>query len=173
MSKPVKRMQMDALKQTFQSVRDMVLLSMSGIPAAEETRLRLALRRKNVRLHMVKNTLAAKVFQELGLGGLEPYLRGPTTVAWGSDSIAELSKTLDEWLQKTDKIKAKVAVAEGTIVPFEQAKRFPTRQEAIARVVQLVLAPAMRVAGQLRSPGARLASQIKSLAEREPVPAGP
>jgi large subunit ribosomal protein L10 len=166
MSKQVKQMQMDALKKSFGETRDLVLLTITGVPATVENQIRLQLRKKNIRLHTVKNSLAARVFEELGIKGLDPFLKGPTTVAWGAGGIAELSKQIDEWVKKEKKIQPKTAVADGTPVPFDQAKKFPTRQEAIARVVMLMLSPAARVAGQLRGPASRLASQVKSVSEK-------
>jgi len=138
MSKLVKQMQMEALKKTFGQTRDLVLLAMSGVKARDETQIRLQLRKKNVRLHRVKNSLAARVFNELGIRGLDEHLRGPTTVAWGSTSIADLT----------------------------EAKRFPTRAQAIGEVLGLVLSPARLVLGQVVSAGGRLAGQIQTLAER-------
>jgi large subunit ribosomal protein L10 len=175
MSKQIKKMQMDALKQTFGAVRDLVLLSISGVPAFAENQLRLALRKRNIRLQQVKNSLAAIVFEELGIKGLDAQWTGPTTIAWGSTSIADLSKEIDAWLKKppfVDKIKPKVAVVDGAVVSFEEAKKYPTRAEALARVVSLALAPASTLVGQLRSPGAKLAGLLKALAEKEQPAAG-
>lgn len=167
MSKLVKKMQMDALKATFGQTRDLVLLSMSGVKARDENQIRLQLRKKNIRLHTVKNSLAARVFKELGIPGLDDYLRGPTTVAFGPSSIADLSKALDEWIQREKKIQPKVAVADGAVVPFEAAKKFPTRAQAIGEVLALVLSPARVVLGQVSGAGGRLAGVVKTLSERK------
>jgi large subunit ribosomal protein L10 len=166
MSKLVKQMQMEALKKTFGQTRDLVLLAMSGVKARDETQIRLQLRKKNVRLHRVKNSLAARVFNELGIRGLDEHLRGPITVAWGSTSIADLTKALDEWIQREKKIQPKVAVADGNVVTYEEAKRFPTRAQAIGEVLGLLLSPARLVLGQVVCAGGRLAGQIQTLAER-------
>ena len=58
---------------------------------------------------------------------------------------------------------------------FQQALKMPTRTEAIARVVGLILSPASRVVGQVLGPASRVASQINTIAEPEkeeaPAPA--
>jgi large subunit ribosomal protein L10 len=169
MSKLIKQMEMDALKKTFGQVRDMVLLSPSGLNCQVDNQLRLALRKKNIRLQMVKNSLARRVFDELGFKLTSPWTNA-TVVAWGGSSIAELSRELEEVVKKNEKVlKIKGAVAEGVEITFEQAKKMPTRAEAVARVVTLALSPARRIAGQIRGPAARLAGQIKSLKDRAPA----
>jgi large subunit ribosomal protein L10 len=172
MSKKIKQMQMDDLTKTFGGVRDLVLLSVSGVDSMTENKVRLDLRKKNVRLHMVKNSLARRVFSNMGIN-LTDVWQGPTTVAWGGSSIAELSRHLDTAFRKNDKLKDKVkiktAVAEGELVPFERALTMPTRQEAIAAVLSAILGPAASVAAQLTGPASAVASQIKTISEK---PAG-
>src|SRR5262245_8109405 len=145
MSKQIKQMEMDALKDAIKDVRDLVVLSTSGLSAQVDNQIRLALRKKQIRLQVVKNTLARRVFGELGLQSGEVW-EGPTTLAWGSNSIAELSKELEGVVKKNEKaIKVKGAVADGQSVTFKQALAMPTRAGAIARVIQLALSPASRI----------------------------
>jgi large subunit ribosomal protein L10 len=167
MSKVIKQMQMDALKQTFGEVRDLVLLSISGVPALAENGMRLKLRKQNIRLHTVKNSLAARVFTDLGFPGLESHFVGTTTVAWGSSSIADLCKQIDNWSKTEKKVLPRIAVADGAVVPFEAAKKFPTREEALGRIATMVLSPASRIATLLKAPGATLVGQIKSIGDKE------
>jgi large subunit ribosomal protein L10 len=169
MSKKIKQMQMDALAKTFHGVRDLVLLSVSGVDSLTENKMRLDLRKKNIRWHMVKNSLARRVFSEMGIN-LDNVWEGPTTVAWGANSIAELSRTLDETFKKGDKVKDKIkiktAVAEGQEVPFQKALTMPTRLEAIGQLLAAILGPASMLASQLTGPASQVASQIKSLSEK-------
>jgi large subunit ribosomal protein L10 len=165
MSKQIKQMEMGALKQTFAEVRDLVLLSASGVNAQQDNQLRLALRKKQIQLQMVKNSLVRRVFGELGIS-LEKCWEGPTLMAWGAGSLAELSRELETLLKKNDKVKVKTAVAEGQAVTFKQALAMPTRAEAVGRIVSLALAPASRLVGQILGPAGNLAGQIKTLTEK-------
>ena len=177
MSKQIKQMEMDALKQDFQGVRDLVVLSVKGMTCQADQTFRANLRKKNIRVKVIKNSLTRKVFGEIGLnvGDDSPYWVGPTTMVFGAGSVAELSQAVDGELKapKTaplykDKVAIKGAVADGQPVPFDTALKMPTRQQAIARVLMLALAPASRIAGQIVGPAAAVASQIKTLSERKP-----
>src|ERR1700736_3428397 len=126
MSKQIKQMEMDALKSTFQGVRDMVLMSISGVDAQGNYQLRSNLRKKNIRLQMVKNSLARRVFGEMGVQ-VTNFWEKSTFVVWGAGSLAELSRELDGLIKKNDKIKVKTAVSDGLELPFDRAKTLPTK----------------------------------------------
>jgi large subunit ribosomal protein L10 len=167
MSKQIKQMEMDSLKKNFQGVRDLVLLSMSGITCQVDNQMRLSLRKKNIYLQMVKNSLTRRVFDEAGIQIGKPW-EGPTILAWGADSIAELSKEIESLAKKHKQIVVKTAIAEGQEISFAQALKMPTKAQAIGRVVSLALAPASRLVSQLLAPAANVAGQIKTLSEKQP-----
>src|ERR1700674_4012657 len=119
MSKVIKQMQMDSLKDSFKGVRDLVLLNVVGLGAVPENKIRLDLRKKGVRLQMVKNSLARKVFTDLGLSIATGWEQS-TTVAWGGTSAAQLAKDIQEIVRKNDKfMKVKTGVADGQQVAFD------------------------------------------------------
>jgi large subunit ribosomal protein L10 len=165
MSKQIKQMEMTALEQTFKEVRDLVVMSVSGLNSQTDNQVRLGLRKKNIRLQVVKNTLARRVLGQMGMQ-MSGCWEGPTTLAWGSSSLSELSRELDAAFKKNEKVKFKGAVADGQEVTFDQALKMPTKAEAIGRVVMLALAPASRLLSQIRGPASSIASQIKTLSEK-------
>ena len=184
MSKQIKQMQTDTLKETFGGVRELVLLSVSGLSSTADNQLRANLRKKNIRVQMVKNSLARRVFDELGIKvpADSPYWTGTTWMAWGPESIAELSKELDRQVlrnaQLKDKVKVKGAIAEGSPVPFDVALTLPTRTEAIGAVLAAILGPAGQIVSQIAGPASQIASQVQKISERaapeapaEPAPA--
>jgi large subunit ribosomal protein L10 len=175
MSKVIKQMQMNALKSDFKDVRDLVLLNIVGLDAIAENKIRLDLRKKGIRLQMVKNSLARRVFDELGLSIKSDWAQS-TTVAWGAASVAELSKEIETVVKKQEKkMKVKLAVADGQQVDFATALKMPTRGEALGRVAMLAMAPAGRLAAQILGPASQVAGQIKSIKDMKkdeaPAPA--
>ena len=175
MSKLVKQMELDALTGTLQGVRDMVLLAPGKVSAQIEYNFRKSLREKKIRVQLVKNTLARRVMEAQGIR-LDGVWSGPTLVAWGGDSIKELSRAVDNLLKTLvnadvkagPKMQVKTAVADGQQVTFEQAKNMPTRLEAIGEVLGMVLGVASAIAGCLTGPAGQVASQIATIAERKP-----
>src|SRR5438105_8000879 len=121
MSKAIKQMQMDDLKKTFGDVRDLVFLKVVGLDAIADNQLRLGLRKKGIRLQMVKNSLARRVFADLGLQFKTEWV-GSTTIAWGGSSIAGLSQEMEGLIKKHSKVmKAKTAIADGEEISYQDA----------------------------------------------------
>jgi large subunit ribosomal protein L10 len=182
MSKLVKQMEYTALERTFSGVRDLILLSPSKIASGVDYSFRKQLREKKVRVQMVKNSLAQRVFAANGVKLDDKVWTGTTLVAWGADSIKDLSKAVDGLIKdiekkdpkQKDKLKVKTAVADGQPVPMATALTMPTRLEAIGEVIAAMLGAASEIAGGLTGPAAQVASQISTLADRkEEAPAAP
>ena len=168
MSKIIKQMEIDAMKKTFTGVRDLVMLNVVGLNAIAENQVRLGLRKKGIHLQMVKNSLARRVFGEMGIK-VDDYWARSTILAWGAGSLGELSRELETLLKKYDKVvKVKGAISEGQAIGFKAALKMPTRAEAIGRIISLALSPASRLLSQILAPAANVAGQIKTLAERQP-----
>jgi large subunit ribosomal protein L10 len=177
MSKQVKQMQMDVLAKTFRDVKDMVFLSTNAIDSLTDNKVRLGLRKKNISLLMVKNSLARRVFNDLGVKPGDEAWAGTTVVAWGAESVKDLSREVETALLKDakfkDKVKVKTAVAEGQPVPFARALTMPTRKEAIGEIIGMILGPAASIAGCLTGPAAQVASQIQTISEKKEGEAAP
>lgn len=167
MSKKIKQMEMDALTKSFGGVRDLVVLSGSGVTCQADNQMRLALRKKNIRMQMVKNSLARRVFEAAGIK-LAKVWEGPTIMAWGADSIADLSKSMEDVIKKNPKLIVKTAVAEGLEITFDQALKMPTRAQALGQVLALILGPGAQVAGQIAGPAAQIAGQVLAISEKKP-----
>jgi len=167
MSKKIKQMEMEALRGSIQGVRDMVVLSTVGIESLVDNQIRLALRKKKISMLMVKNTLARRVFSDMGLQ-VDGIWEGPTVLAWGGDGVADLSKAIEGFMKKNPKMKVKGAIAEGQKLTFEQALQMPTRAEALGTVLSMVLGPGAQIAGCIAGPAGQIAGQIKTLADKKP-----
>jgi large subunit ribosomal protein L10 len=176
MSKVIKQLEMDALRATFRDVRDLAVLSVAKLDSQGEYNFRAALRKKQIRLQVVKNSLTRKVLRELNFQVADdsPFWAGPTMLAWGTGSISELTREIDSELKDAkkgpaykDKVAKKGAIADGQTVTWEEATKMPTRVEAIARVVTLALSPGRRLMSQILGPGSTIVGQVKSVEDKK------
>jgi large subunit ribosomal protein L10 len=174
MSKYVKEMMMDQLKSELDGTRSVLILDFKGLDAVAENQLRLSLRRKSIRMRALKNTLARRVFDDLGLGGLSRFLEGPSVAVWGGDGVAELAKEISAQVKKLKKPAIKGGAVDGVVIGAEAVEditKLPSREALIARVVGLALSPAQRVVGLANAPASGLLGQLRTMAEGAPDPA--
>jgi large subunit ribosomal protein L10 len=171
MSKYVKEMMMDQLKSELDGTRSVLILDFKGLDAVAENQLRLSLRRKSIRMRALKNTLARRVFDDLGLGGLSRFLEGPSVAVWGGDGVAELAKEISDQVKKLKKPAIKGGAVDGVVIGAEAVEditKLPSREALIGRVVSLALSPVQRVVGLANAPAGGLLGQLRTMAEGAP-----
>jgi ribosomal protein L10 len=81
-----------------------------------------------------------------------------------------VARALVDWAKKVEKLDLKGAVLDGEFFPGEDGVKrlsdFPTKEEAQAQVVQLVLSPAGNLVRGVTSPGSNLLGIVKEIQER-------
>lgn len=168
MSKYVKELMMDQLRSDLDGTRSVLILDFKGLDAFSENKLRLDLRKKQIHIRSLKNNLASKVFTDLGLGGLDRFLSGPSVAVWGGAGVAELAKEISDQVKKLKKPEIKGGAVDGTIINAAQVDditKLPSREALIGRVAALAIAPAQRVVSLANAPASGLLGQLKTLAE--------
>ncbi len=172
MSKYVKELMMDQLREDLGGSTSLLILDLKGLDAVSEFQLRRDLRKKKIKLRALKNTLAKRVFSDMGIGGLSAYLEGPSVAVWGGDGVAELAKEVSDQVKKLKKPAVKGGAVDGVVIgpnQVEDITKLPSREALIARVVSLALAPAQRVAALANAPVGGLMGQLKTLSEGAPA----
>ena len=170
MSKPIKGMIISEYQKRFGDIDGALVIDIRGVKANDNNAMRLGLRRKNVRVTIVKNSLAKKAFSGTALAALDPILSGPAALAYGGESVVDVARLVVEWAKKIQQLDLRGAVLDGELFQGKEGvkrlSQFPTREEAQAKVVQLVLSPARKVVGCAVAPGSRLLGIVKEIQER-------
>jgi large subunit ribosomal protein L10 len=170
MSKYVKELMMDQLRSDLDGSRSLLILDLKGLDATAEHLLRRNLRRKSIRLRVLKNSLARRVFTDLGMDGLGKFLEGPSAVAWGGEGIAELAKEISAQVKTLKKPEIKGGAVDGVIVGPEQVEditKLPSREVLIGQVIGLLLGPARSTLSLVSSPGSTVVGQLEALVKRQ------
>ena len=181
MSKYVKNLIAEHLREQLRSVHDALLVNMIGLDVNTNTRLRAELRSKNIKVLVVKNSLAARATEGTPLAPLFAGLGGTAAVCWGSEDIVSLAKEITK-LVKGDKyapFAARGGVMDGeplTAPQVEQVSKWPSRTEQLSILLGQILSPGAMLVSQLNSVGGALASQIEQKGGEtesdEPAPSG-
>jgi large subunit ribosomal protein L10 len=170
MSKYVKNLCADELRERLRNVHDALLVNMVGLNAKTNTRLRAELRKKNIHVMVIKNSLAARAAEGTSLAPLFEGLGGTAAVCWGAEDIVSLAKEVTK-LVKDDKnapFQARAGVMDGERIDaagVEQVSKWPSRTEQLSLLLGQILSPGANLVSQLNSVGGALASQIEQKAE--------
>ena len=170
MSKSVKNMISEEYKQRFGDLTEALLIDVRGIEANDNNELRQSLHAHGVRITVIRNSLARTAFADTSLEPLDAALEGPSALCYGGESVVDVARMLVDWSKKIKSLEMKAAVLDGEFFEgpagVKKLSTFPTKDEAQAKVVQLLLAPASNIVGAATGPGSALLGIIKEVQER-------
>ncbi|MEE2907447.1 MAG: 50S ribosomal protein L10 [Planctomycetota bacterium] len=170
MSRPIKKMIVQEYQRRFDGISDALLVDIRGVPANDNNALRLGLLEKNIRVTVIRNKLAKDAFEGTTLEGLTPGLEGPSALCYGETSVVDIARELVNWAKKLKELDLKGAILDGQYFDgdsgVKELSKFPTREEAQAKVVQLVLSPAKNLVGAVVGPGSQLLAIVKEIQDR-------
>jgi len=170
MSKQIKQLLTNELQSKFNGISEFIVLDITGIDGIANNQLRDKLLSKKVKVTMVRNAMMRHAMKALNMpSAMDLFVTGSCSVAFGGESVVDLAKELDA-ISKEIPIKFKGAYVEGTALDEQGAKNLVTmksRVELQGEVVMLANSPARRLASAIVSPASKIASCIKTLADKE------
>lgn len=148
-------------------VREAMLISVRALKGVDNTKVRLGLAKKKIKVSVIRNSLARKNFAGSALAPLADMLTGPSALVYGGASVVECAREIVGLIAKYPGIELKGAVLDGQLYSgkagVEELSKLPTRDEAIANVITLVVSPARTLMGQIKGPGSKVAGIIKTI----------
>jgi len=172
MSKYVKNLLTEHLRERLKGVHDALVVNMVGLNATTDNRLRKELRGKNIHVMVVKNSLARRAVAGTPLAGAFDGITGPAAICWGGDDIVSLAKEITRLARdaKYAPFAPRGGVMDGeplTAAQVEQVSKWPSRVEQLSLLVGQILGPGAQLASQITAVGGALASQIAQLGEEK------
>lgn len=170
MSKYVKDLITDHLRNRLQGLDHALLVNLSALDGVTNNRLRLELQKDNVKMMVVKNSLARRATEGTPLAAAFEQAEGSLAVLWGAEDIVALAKLLSKITEAKEyqKLESKGGVLDGQRLTPDAVKdvaKWPTRQEQLSILVGQILSPGSKLSSQLLGPGGMLASQVDKKSE--------
>ncbi len=169
MSKPVKNLIVDSYRRRFDGVSGAVVVCLRGIDANTNSAFRGALNQKQMRVMIVKNSLARRAWSGTAIEPLSEVIDGPSAVVFGGESVVDVARELVDQAKKISQLEFRGALMEGQLFGADQVtdlSKYPTRDEAKAQALQLVMSPGSRLVGAALGPGRKVASLVKAIEEK-------
>ncbi|MFA6808007.1 MAG: 50S ribosomal protein L10 [Eubacteriales bacterium] len=164
-----KQIVVEDIKKKFKDSTGVVFADYRGLTVAQDTKLRVELRQAGVDYKVLKNTMIRRAANELGIEGLDSYLKGPTGVAFSQDPVAP-AKILVEFSKANKALEIKAGVLEGRVVTFEkvsQLAKLPSREVLLSQVLAGIQAPLTGMANVLQGPLRKLVYALEEVRKQQ------
>ncbi len=139
MNRAQKEAFVDKLTQDVSRASAFALMSYSGLKVDQMTSLRLALRRQNISVKVLKNTLAKRAFEKGPYSAVLPQIDGPTIIAISGGDPVSTAKLIWDWAGKEGfNIKIRGGFALGklmTDLDLKALSRLPGRNELLINFI--------------------------------------
>ena len=151
-----------------------ILVEYTGVKMKALDGIRAKVRESGGEFHVVKNTLARRMFADQGMSFPQDYLVKSTAVSFAFTDPASTAKALTEATKGIEFIKVKGGFMAGQTLNSAQVKalaEMPPLPVVRAQLLGVLQAPAGKLVRTLAEPARGLAAVIKAFAEQAPAAA--
>ncbi|GAA0177947.1 50S ribosomal protein L10 [Clostridium sediminicola] len=155
----LKETKVQEIKEKLEKAQSIVLSDYQGLNVEEDTELRKQLRESGVEYKVYKNRLVALAAKELNIEGLDSYLEGPVSIAFGYEDATAPARILNDFAKKHKNLELKAGLVEGVVYGQEQIKEIasiPSKEILIAKLL-----------GSFKAPLSNLVYLLNAIAEKE------
>ena len=139
-----KEQELQDLATAFRTADSAIVVDFRGLNVPQATELRRQLRAVRAQYRVVKNTLAKKASVGTPFASLETSFVGTTAIAYTTDDVVMLAKTLTTFIKTAPALSVKAAVVQGrAIKPGEvnDLATLPGRPELYSKLLFVLQAP--------------------------------
>ena len=155
----------DHLAEKFERSTVVITTDYSGLPVAEMTALRRALREAGVEYRIIKNTLAYLAADKAGKAAIKDVIEGPTGVAFGYGEPTEPAKALSGYIRTSrSSLKIRGGELDGRALSTDDVDRLaqmPNRDELRAHLLMRMNGPISGLVNVLNGPIVALARVLQ------------
>ena len=134
----------ESLKDHLSKASSCVVMDFEGVPMSTFTPFRKECARNNVKMMVVKNTLARIALKDSSFEGLEKLLQGMSCLILTMDNDQVVgAKIVKDYVKIDKKIKVKGGMIDGSLLSTEQVKALadlPSKEELQAKLLATMLA---------------------------------
>jgi large subunit ribosomal protein L10 len=147
-----------------------IAASYSGLTVAQLSALRKTARHAGVYMRVVRNTLARRAFEGTQFACMDPALVGPLVLAFSKEEPGAAARVIKEFVKKCEKLEVKALSMDGALLPAKDLSKLaslPTRDEAIAQLMSVMLAPITKFVRTLAEPHSKLVRTIAAVRDKK------
>jgi large subunit ribosomal protein L10 len=170
MARPEKEAVVAEVQDKFSRSQSVVLADYRGLNVEEVTELRKKLREAGIEYRVIKNTLTRLAAQGANVEGLDPYLEGPTALAFGYNDPVTPAKILSKFAKDHKNLELKAGVLEGKTITADQIKALadlPSREALLGQIAGLLQSPMRGLVTVLSGPMRNLVYAVDAVCKKQ------
>ena len=159
MNKNKKKTYIEEMKNFFSKTSSVFVTHYQGLTVKQIDDLRSEMRKHGILFKITKNRITKLALEGSKYKKLENLFSGPTAVVFSEDAITS-AKILTKFAKKNPSLKIIGGIMEEETLSVEQVQKIatlPTLDEARAKIVGILTAPAQKIISILLAPGSKIA----------------
>jgi large subunit ribosomal protein L10 len=148
----------------------LVAAEYSGLTVEQLTELRKRARTSKVFVKVAKNTLVSRAVEGTDYACVKDALVGPMLYAFSEEDPGAAGRLIKEFSKANDKLVPKVVAIGGQMYPGTHVERLaslPTRDQALAMLMGVMLAPITKLVRTLAEPAAKTARAVAAVRDQK------
>ena len=161
-----KKVVVEEVAEVARSAHSAVAAEYRGLTVTEMTALRESAKRSGVYLRVVRNTLARRAVEGTDFECIQDRLAGPLVLAFSRDEPGAAARIVRDYAKSNDKLVVSFVAFDGKAMDapaIDELASLPTREEALARLMSVLLAPATKLARTIAEPHAGLVRVVDAM----------
>jgi large subunit ribosomal protein L10 len=158
------------VRERLSSAEAALLTEYRGLKVGELARLRQSLKEAGGEYGIYKNTLARRAAQDLDLPQLEPFLEGPTAIAFAQSDAVGVARSLRDFARANPNLVLKGGLLGTRVLSAAEAAALADvapREVQLAQLAGALAAPLRQLAGLLSALPRNLAYGLSALIEQK------
>jgi large subunit ribosomal protein L10 len=159
------------LKERIEGSQALLLTEYRGLTVSDITELRRSLAEGGTSFAVVKNTLMRRAVSDAGVSDLEPYLQGPSAVAFVSGDPVSAAKKVVDAAKRFPALVLKGGYLDGKVLSADEAKalaELESREVMLSKVAGMLKSEMSRAAAMFAAAPSRFLSLLDAFKEKVP-----
>lgn len=139
-----KQAKVQEIKEKLEKAQAVIFADYRGLTVEEDTELRRKFREAGVEYKVLKNSLTSIAAKDAGFEGVDEYLAGPTSFAFGYSDPTAPARILNDFAKDHKKLELKGGLVQGKIFDLNKVKELatiPPREVLLAKLLGSFKAP--------------------------------
>ena len=161
-----KKAVVEEIAEVARSAQSAVAAEYRGLTVTEMTELREKAKQSGVYLRVVRNTLARRAVEGTEFECVQDRLRGPLVLAFSCDEAGAAARVLRDYAKSNEKLIVSFVAFDGKAMDapaIDQLASLPSRKEALAMLMSVLLAPATKLTRTVAEPHAGLVRVVNAM----------